>query len=144
VTLAADGDYATIDLLGGFKTMGGVQQGVTVTRMHVILTVITASDPEDNFAWGVIRGQQSDQGVNIVGAPKPSTQPYEDWLMWELLTADTDGHYWPGGGNVWRYDIKSRRKLEDLQMSLNIVFESLTAATPFTVTMQVRTLLLLP
>jgi hypothetical protein len=146
VALAAVADWATIDLLADFKADGGVQQAVTVARTHLILTVhnSTTNDPGDQFAWGLIRGQNSDVGASIPGAPRPSLDSYEDWLLWETLTADTAGKYYPGNGNTWRYDLKAMRRLEELQMSYNAVFESISAAATFDIQITGRILLMLP
>jgi len=147
VTLAATGDYGTTDLLTAFKADGGVTQGVTIARSHLVLAVEDLPDAGDQFAWGLIRGQNTDVGVNIAGAPEPVADPYEDWAMWELLTAGAivgAGAYWPGGGNTWRYDIKAQRKIPELQQAWNAVFTNVSATTPFTIGVTGSILLLLP
>src|ERR1700722_13129854 len=85
--LAANGNYSTLDLLGPFKTSGGVTQGVTVIRTHLAWSVTTAVAAGDSFSWATGRGQNSDIGANIAGAPVPDTQQYEDWNMWRFEVA---------------------------------------------------------
>jgi hypothetical protein len=143
---AAPGDFQTVDLLSQFKADGGVTQGVTIGRTHVDLAVssVGTNDPGDQFAWGIMRGQITDVGINVAGAPAPSTHPYEDWAWWDQLSCDTDAHYFPGGGNVYRLDLKSMRKLPELQMGYNLVMENISAAANFAVSVTGSVLLLLP
>jgi hypothetical protein len=144
--LAAAGDYSTVDLLSQFVADGGVTQGVTIGRTHLNLAVNgpNANDESDQFAWGIIRGQGSDVGTNIAGAPAPSTHNYADWMFWDILTCDSDHHYFPGGGNVFRLDLKSQRKIPELDMSMNLVAENLSGAVNLTITVTGSVLLLLP
>jgi len=149
VTIAAANDYTTFDLLANFKADGGVQQAVTVVRTHLRDSIITAVNPGDNFAFGLIRGQSTDVGTNIAGAPVPDLDPYEDWLLWHWHWASNTiagGIYsHTGSTNVLPVDLKAMRKLEELQMSYNLVIKQL-AATAFPVTHQIngRVLLMLP
>jgi len=96
--VAAAGDYSTVDLLGSFKANGGVTQGITIARTRMVISVASAAanDPGDQFAIGIIRGQQKDVGVNVTGAPEPILDLYEDWAFWDQPTCDTNGHYYPG------------------------------------------------
>jgi hypothetical protein len=129
-SLAANGNYATLDLLAPFKTSGGIQQGVTVTRTHVSLSVTSAVGNPDTFAWGIMRGQNTDVGANIAGAPTPDLDPYEDWAFWRTETAAVGpgAAYWEGSGNHREFDIKAQRRLPELQMTYNLVVKRLTVA----------------
>ena len=148
ITLAGTGDYQTIDLLANFKADGGVQQACTIARTHLVLAVEDAPDAGDQFAWGLLRGQNSDVGTNIAGAPTPNEDPYNDWVLWETLSAGVapggGAAYWPGSGNVWRYDIKAMRKLEELQMCYNAVFDNISGTAPLTIGVTGRVLVMLP
>jgi len=149
ISLAAANAYSTIDLLANFKADGGVQQAVTVVRTHLVDHVTSAVNPGDNFALGLIRGQNTDVGANIAGAPVPDLDPYNDWLLWQwrwASNANAAGIYSDCGfTNNMLYDIKAQRRLEELQMSYNLVIKQL-AATTFPVVHQItgRVLLLLP
>jgi len=135
----------TSDLLAQFKTGGGTVFGCTVARIHLRLNALTAVAASDNFAVGVIKGQDTDVGATIAGAPTPITHPYEDWLWWSSFYADTNGHFFPGGGNVYEVDIKAKRKLSELNENLNIVAVSTNAtAFPQQVDYSASVLLMLP
>jgi hypothetical protein len=146
--LAANGNYATLDLLAPFKTSGGVQQGVTVTRTHLWLSVTSGSAPADTFTWGLVRGQNTDVGANVAGAPTPDLDPYEDWLLWRTETACNTGSgadtYFPAT-NVWSFDVKAQRRLPELQMTYNLVVKRLTVtAATLNVVVTTSVLLKLP
>jgi hypothetical protein len=130
-SLGADTNFATLDLLAAFKADGGVQQGVTVTRSHITLAVVSETAAGDVFSWGVLRGQNTDIGTNVAGAPTPSADPYDDWMIWRTETA-ADGlaqnHYWMGSSNVSEWDLKAQRRLEELQMTCNLVIQRISVA----------------
>jgi hypothetical protein len=145
--LAANGNYSTLDLLAPFKTDGGNQQGVTVTRTHLNFTVTSAVASTDTFAWGLIKAQNTDVGANVAGAPTPDLDPYEDWLMWRTETAGNIGQpgYWIGNSTEKDFDIRAQRRLPELQMTYNLVIKRLTvAAATLNVVVSVSTLLKLP
>jgi hypothetical protein len=145
-TIAAANAYSTFDMLAGWKADGGSQQGVTIVRTHLLLTQTTACNPGDNFVWGLIRGQNTDQGVGVVGAPVPDLDPYEDWLMWEHRYAsnfEANGCYSSSGGtNSLYYDLRAKRVLPELQQAYNCVIKSLSSVT-YPVTIQVNGSILL-
>ena len=152
VSLGAADDYSTTDLLSNFKADGGVQQAVTVARTHLLLQVTSAVNPGDNFAFGLIRGQNTDVGANVAGAPVPDLDPYNDWVLWQWRFASsvnsggvTGCYSHMGFTNVLAYDVKAMRRLEELQMNYNLVIKQL-AATTFPVVFQItgRVLLMLP
>jgi hypothetical protein len=152
-SLAAANDYFTIDLLANFRADGGTQQAATIVRTHLLDSVTSVVDAGDNFAMGLIRGQRTDEGANIAGAPVPDLDPYEDWLLWQWRFAshartgvDGTGVYSEHGAtNTLVVDSKAQRKLEELNMSYNLVIKQL-AAGAFPAVHQVtgRVLLLLP
>jgi len=147
-TLDADGTYETVDLLLNFKTDGGTTQGITVARTHLRLAVTTAVAATDIFYLGLIRGQNSDVGVDVVGAPDPQSDPYEDWMWWEERVASTmtgAGASFFGPSNNQGYDVKSKRKVEQLQMNYNLVLKrAVTAADDLIIAYSGRILLMLP
>jgi hypothetical protein len=145
--LAANGNYSTLDLLAPFKTDGGVQQGVTITRMHLNMSVTSTVAAADAFSWGVYRGETNDLGANVAGAPTPDTDPYVDWLFWRFETASSGAQpaYFVGAGNFIQWDVKAQRRLQELQMTLNLVVKRQTvAAATLNVVVTASTLLKLP
>src|ERR1700726_178824 len=149
ITNAAVGGYGTVDLLAEFKAAGGVQQGVTVGRILLRWAHTTLVATGDEFAIGVIRGQNTDVGTSIAGAPEPVADPYEDWLYWSVhyacSMAGAGAQFYGGGSNVGYVDIRAKRKLEDLQMSLNLVTRNAVSGTfPATILYSSSVLLLLP
>jgi hypothetical protein len=104
---------------------------VTVTRSHITLAVVSETAAGDVFSWGVLRGQNTDIGTNVAGAPTPSADPYDDWMIWRTETA-ADGlaqnHYWMGSSNVSEWDLKAQRRLEELQMTCNLVIQRISVA----------------
>jgi hypothetical protein len=147
-TLPANGNYVTYDLLADFKGVGGVQQGSTVVRNHIKLSVTSVPTAGDEFLWGILVGQNTDIGANIAGAPDPFHDHYEDWMFWENCVATTPG----GAGacffcpqtNVKDWDIKSKRKLDGIQESLNLVIYRVSGSVTLTVNVANSTLLMLP
>jgi hypothetical protein len=143
---AAATDYHTINLLDSYKTAGGIIVGITPIRTILRLTItagtITAGDALD---MGIIRGQDTDVGTNIVGAPDPSAKLFEDWAWLNKYTAcamvGAGPHYFEGGSNAYQLDIRSRRKLPELQMNWNLVLRTSVIATW---QVYARTLILLP
>jgi len=148
VTLTTTGSYANTDLLAAFKADGGVTQGVTIARTHISISVEDAPDAGDQFAWGLLRGQNTDAGANIAGAPNPLDDPYEDWAMWDTRAASVGpgggAAYFPGNGNQWTYDIKSQRKIPELQMAWLASFVNISGTDPITFGVTGSVLLLLP
>src|ERR1700726_923867 len=119
ITNGAVGGYGSVALLAEFKAAGGVQQGVTVGRILLRWSHTTLVATGDEFAIGVIRGQNTDVGTSIAGAPEPVADPYEDWLYWSVhyacSMAGARGHFFGGGADVWFFGIRGEGKVEDTQ-----------------------------
>jgi hypothetical protein len=99
----------------------------------------------NSFYLGILRGQNTDVGVNVAGAPNPATALYADWLLWEHRTVDTALAINDHRGAQLAYDIKAMRRLEELQMNYNLVIEVPASSTfPATFNVTGRVLLLLP
>jgi hypothetical protein len=100
---------------------------------------------QNSFHFGLIRGQMSDVGTNIAGAPTPAASPYEDWLLWDLLVYDQTSSLDQFSGTQLHYDLRSMRKLSELQMNYNAVIDvPAAAAFPFVARLCGRILLKLP
>jgi len=146
VSIAAANAYNTFDLLGNFKADGGTQQGITVLRTRLLYTTASALNATTDFVVGIIRGQNTDVGVSIAGAPTPDLDPYEDWSYWAWHFTDANGNWNPHGtANTYPLDLKAQRKLPELQMNYNMVIKSLAApAYPQVFQVTGRVLLALP
>jgi hypothetical protein len=143
---ASAATWDTIDLLAGFRTSGGTTAGCTIARIHLRLAMVTGVAADDQLALGVLRGQNTDVGVTVAGAPTPSADPYEDWMYWSVFTASSAPIcMFPGGGNVYEVDIRSKRKIPELQQTLTIVANTPAAgAFPQQCVFSASILLMLP
>jgi hypothetical protein len=143
---AAANDLHTVDLLDAYKAAGGPVVGITVARTLLHL-VTTAGTPASGRAYnvGLIRGQNTDVGTNIAGAPNPASNFFEDWAWLEQLDYCVQAGAGPnmseGGSNVINRDTRSKRKLPELQMNWNLAISSAAAQS---LAVYARTLLLLP
>jgi len=144
-SFAAANDKHTIDLLDGYKTAGGTVAGITVGRTLIHLAVTAGTQTAgDRLNVGLIRGQDSDVGTNITGAPDASSKFFEDWAWLEQYDSSVSGGgplYGKYGSNVLSIDVHAKRKLPELQMSWNLVLHSSVIVTWQLFT---RTLILLP
>jgi hypothetical protein len=133
-------------MLSGFKAAGGNQQAVTVVRTHLRVSPAgTDTGGATNWYFGLIRGQVADVGTNVVGAPTPATNLYDDWLYWDHLFADFSGSFNEYGGFQLHLDLKSMRRLEELQMNYNGVLQVASwTAFPAVFNITGRVLLMLP
>ena len=134
ITNASAATYSTTDLLAAFKAAGGTTFGTTVARIHLRLSVVSATVTADQFGIGIIKGQDTDVGVTVAGAPAPTTHPYEDWLYWSIYTANVGsgsgaGYFLGGTGSSELIDVKAKRKLEDLDECLNLAYNTTVAGT---------------
>jgi hypothetical protein len=147
-TNAAAATYSITDLLGNYKTDGGVVVGATVTRIHLELAVTSAVAAGDTFAWGILRGQNTDVGVSVAGAPQPIADPYEDWMFWQSPHAASSlgagPCYWHSQSNVYSLDLKAQRRLPELQMALLLVVGPQTTGAALTYAASGSVLLKLP
>ena len=146
---AAANDLHTINLLDNYATNGGVVVGITPVRtiLHTAITAPAAGPAAGRaFTLGLVRGQSSDVGTNIAGAPNPSTDFYEDWAWLDQRDACASGgagpSITPGGSNVYDLDIRSKRKLAELHMNWNLAIVGAQAG--LSVVVYSRTLVMLP
>jgi hypothetical protein len=131
---AAANDLHTINLLDQYLTAGGSIAGITIARtvLHLAYTTATGPNSGDRLTIGLIRGQNTDIGTNIVGAPSPSANLFEDWAWLEQYDASTSAGgplYGKWGSNVISIDAKVGRKLPELQMTWNLALKSSVIAT---------------
>jgi len=142
---AAANDKHTINLLDSYQTAGGTIAGITVARTLIHLAITSGTQTAgDRLNVGLIRGQDSDVGTNITGAPDASAKFFEDWAWLEQYDNSISSGgplYGKWGSNVISIDVRAKRKLPELQMSWNLVLHSSVIATW---QLFARTLILLP
>jgi len=84
----------------------------------------------------------------VVGSPNPVANPYEDWLYWGVFTASNAGgsgvYSTSGLTNAIEVDIRAKRKLENLDEQLQLVFMNVVTGASINSSWSVSTLLLLP
>jgi len=147
-TLAAAGQYKTYDLSATFKAANGNTQGATVARTHLRISIWSAVASGDQIAWGLLRGQDKDVGTNIAGAPTPIGDPYADWAYWSIETASNAGgsgvynHH--GLTNILEIDLKAMRRIPEVQMTWNLVIQTVTTGALLDFTVMSAVLLKLP
>jgi len=140
--------YQTNNMLTNYSGAGGSIAGITIARTHLRLTQTSAATAGDHFYFGIIRGQNEDVGADIAGAPRSGVDLYEDWGFWSEYTSSSNGaspSWTPYLNNVLDLDLRSKRKLPELQMTWNYVLQATaTTVTPATFRCSGRVLLLLP
>jgi len=149
VSNAAAATYSAVDLLANYKLDGGTSAGCTVTRIHLEMAVTSVITVADKFAWGILRGQDTDVGVNNVGTPQAVAHPYEDWMFWQYPAASSNTGagpaYWQSASNVLSLDLKAQRKIPELQQTLLLIVGPQVVTTlPLTVHISGSVLLKLP
>jgi hypothetical protein len=147
ISLTAANQYLTTDLLATFKAAGGVTQGCTIARTILRLTVLGAPAAGDQFVHGIIRGQTTDVGANVAGAPTP-LDFYEDWAWLDQRTAggaSSTTYSDTGASNQIFLDLKVGRKIPEIHQCWNyVILAQPHAAFPTTFNLFARTLLYLP
>lgn len=143
---AAANDLHTINLLDTYTALpGATLAGIMPARTIVRFSVPTAVTAGDTIDFGIIRGQDSDVGTNIAGAPSPSAKLFEDWAWLSHYVAATlsgaGPHYSEFASNVWQIDTPVRRRLPELQMSWNLAIH---VGQAMTINLHARTLISLP
>ncbi len=132
---------SVVDLLANFRTeldWTGTP-GVTMMRLRADLAVVndTVTPPTDaSVLFGAIRWN-----INALGTvATPFTDPGADWAAYGRLYVGAQG----GASAQFTIDVRSMRKLEELQQTMALVFEVPTAETGTSITGTVSTLLALP
>ena len=116
-----------VDLLAGFRGQpGATHLGATVTRIRGVIYPEISTGLEGAFLLGRIGfriDSWNEDPAELTN--QPQEQPDEDWMGW--LPYFIDGSQTPNSPNVatwnsqanaWAVDIKSQRKLEELNQTL--------------------------
>jgi hypothetical protein len=145
VTTSAAGNVTNVDLLSPLKVAGSPVLGVTVMRTHLQLSMFSAVAAGDAYNFGLIVDQVDSLVTNVANAATlldPVRVPEADWMWWEQAVAAPT--YSDHGSNIIRRDVKSKRKVEELQQTYMLsVRIGTTGATP-TLQVVARTLIALP
>lgn len=143
------GLHAGVDLLDTFRSQGGSSLGATVTRVRGAFSYTPGGVALVNSA---LMGLYVDSvGLAPTDVADPFTVTGEDWMAWNYIpvvplgatlgtnTPDVDPV------NSWELDVRSQRKVEELQQTLYFVLHNFGgAADQFSITGSVSVLLRLP
>ena len=136
----AAGSSTNVDLFAtSLGAAGASTVGITIVRTHVRIMVPWALQA-DTITWGLIVGRADDVGTN---RPSPAAGG-DKWAMVVKEFPDTTGvGFTPGEQVVYTYDIKAKRKLDEV--SERWLFSWFNgAAGNKTISIYVRSLALLP
>lgn len=139
---SAGANSVRVDLLSAFQTSYGAQLlGCTVMRIRGSWMYVSAvGDIKQPMVAGI---RVFDEAGNIALTPGPITDPHADWMYYEAnmpWITQVAGTTYAGMTN---FDVRSRRKIEELGNGLAMVFED-TATLARDMWYQASVLLALP
>lgn len=144
----AAGAFAASDLLNDFRIVNGGAQpvGSTIGRVRMDITFTTAGASPGSttgLIGGLIIGTSS-----LVDVPDPGTadERYADWMWWRFLSIHRNSSLVNATGvsvATFEVDVKSMRRMEELQETLWLVFDNPSPAT-INVSVTASVLLMLP
>jgi hypothetical protein len=138
----ASGGKANFDLLGNLETVGASVLGCTVIRTIVLHTCSEATaDTNQGMYVGLLHADV----VNVTNID-PSTNFGADWSLLTVNGPPTAQQvYFSGTNTIWgqRYDIKAKRKIEELGEKYLLCFEN-AGSGQVSYTFFARTLIALP
>ena len=140
VTIIA-GAKTNVNLLAALSVAGSSLLGVTIMRTHVEIAPTTALTLGDGLRVGFLVARVADVGAGVTGSPDPS-DPELDWMLWRHEHVTPLGIA-PGGGDVLVYDIKAKRKMQELNQAYILSLLN-SAGGSKTLYIQGRILLALP
>ena len=121
---AAAGVSINTDLLADFKAGGASILGCTVMRIHALFFVKYAN-LADFTQMGICVGRQGD--ITTGTSPNPATNPEIDWMLNRYLLATASGAA-VDAQRVIEIDLRSKRKIEELNQALVLIFTNGNAA----------------
>ncbi len=145
LTQTAAGNVTNTDLLTDLKVAGASILGATIMRTHLVLSVSTTVAAGNDFYFALIVGESSDLVSNAASTAltlDPLTSPELDWMWWEHPVAAPV--FDQGGTNIITRDIKSKRKIQELNQTYILSLKGGVAAGNVTTQVVTRTLLALP
>jgi len=146
LVVGLSGHGLNIDLLADFVSAGGDINGVTIMRTHLRFWPATAVAAADVLYYGLmVMGSNQIQPSFVLGASavnNPSDDPYLDWMISDVREARPT--YGVSSTNEINLDLRSKRKMEDLQETLGLSVVAKTVGASLSVDVFARTLLALP
>jgi len=138
VTLIA-GANTTVNMLSALAVAGSSLTGITIMRTHLTLAPTTALTLADSIRVGLIVCRSSDIGA---GSILTAADPELDWMLLrrEYVTSSGLGS---GGGDVLAYDVKAKRKMEELNQAYGLCITNAAGGSK-TIGLFARTLVALP
>ena len=140
INMTANSQWITLDLLQTYKAAtGSTIAKATVLRTHWTLAVIGGSAAGDRI-WTGLRVYDLDDISGAVTTvpqiPNPKDNPYVNWAWMSRHSIDANGNIHPGGspgmpntGLGIDVDLKSRRRLDNVQETWGFVLHQDTVAT---------------
>ena len=130
-----------LNLLAQLAVAGSSLTGVTIMRTHLDIYCTTAVAGGDDLRVGLIVGRLSEVGAGPPTGALSAADGELDWMLWRHEFAAPT--YNPGGSNVLSYDIKAKRRMQELNQAY--ILSLLTAvAASHTYKISARVLLALP
>lgn len=149
VTSLPIGSAMVIDQLATFAALPGADiAGATVVRIHSRLWITSSVVVGDGISWSFIvaNNNQATAGAGVpLSSPRalnPTFQPQADWLMYQKFNAHPNYSFTGGGANL-ELDIKSRRRLPELDETLLMIVENIDASAAINFSWHTRALLAL-
>jgi len=146
LVVGASAHAANVDLLSQFKTAGGEVNGATVMRTHLHVWPTTTVTAADKVMLGLIvtgTNQVAPSFALGVGFDNPQDSPYLDWMLADQWEARPNFNRL-GSSNELAVDLRSKRKMLDLQDSLLLSAVAVTVTSALSVDIFCRTLIALP
>jgi hypothetical protein len=149
ISVAANTNTTNIDLLAGYKgIVGAATAGVTVMRTHLQIFITSTVTNGDSFRFGLIVDDLSQIVASSASALaiNPFTAAADDWMFLTAYHATPTYGEMSANNNI-RLDVKSKRRMEEVQMAYLACFSPVGVAAgglPFTANVYTRTLLALP
>jgi hypothetical protein len=142
----AIGNFSVSDLLAGYRGAGGNTNETSIMRVHLKIQIASAVAAGDGFKIGLLTGQINTVGAYAGGVPStpdPLALPYLDWMWLEQFGAHP-GYSNTGPNNQVIRDIKSRRRIRELNDTLLISIYNTGAVANLSAVVYCRVLLGLP
>jgi hypothetical protein len=149
ITVAANTNTTNIDLLAGYKgVVGAASAGITVMRTHIQIFITSTVTNGDSFRFGLLVDDLTQIVTSSASALaiNPFTAAGDDWMFLTAYHATPTYGEMSANNNI-HIDVKSKRRMEEIQMAYLACFSPVGVAAgglPFTANLYVRTLLALP
>jgi len=146
IAVGASAHAVNMDLLSSFRAAGGVTTGATIMRTHLRMWPTTAVTAGDVIMLGLIMTGSNQVSTSFAlgaGFDNPSDFPYLDWMLVDFAQARPSFGR-TGPNNELDIDVRSRRKMADLNDTLLLSVVDVNATTAPSWWVEGRVLLALP